>query len=82
MLSVRGSRPFLAPTAGHGEGLIRRYALLILPSSNRVYGSASVAMTWAELEVFNRSVLDNRPTPMVNYCVPGHCIRFMDMGCM
>jgi hypothetical protein len=37
-----------------------RYALLILPSANRVYASASVAMTQAELGVFNRSVLDNR----------------------
>jgi hypothetical protein len=39
-----------------------RYALLILPSANRVYASASLAITRAELEVFNRSVLDNRLT--------------------
>lgn len=39
---------------------MERYALLILPSTNRVYASASVAMTQAELEVFNGSVLDNR----------------------
>jgi hypothetical protein len=37
-----------------------RYALLILPSANRVYASASAAMTQAELGVFNGSVLDNR----------------------
>lgn len=37
-----------------------RYALLILPSANRVYANASVALTQAELELFSRSVLDNR----------------------
>ena len=37
-----------------------RYALLILPSANRVYAGASVALTQAELEVFSRSVLDGR----------------------
>jgi Putative RNA methylase family UPF0020 len=37
-----------------------RYALLILPSANRVYAGASTALTRAELEVFNRSVLDGR----------------------
>jgi RMKL-like, methyltransferase domain len=37
-----------------------RYALLILPSTNRVYADASVALTQAELEVFNRSVLGGR----------------------
>ena len=39
---------------------MKRYALLILPSTNRVYASASVAMTQSELELFNRSVLDDR----------------------
>lgn len=37
-----------------------RYALLILPSTNRVYADASVALTKAELELFNRSALDER----------------------
>lgn len=37
-----------------------RYALLILPSTNRVYADASVALTRAELEIFNRSVLGGR----------------------
>ena len=37
-----------------------RYALLILPSANRVYADASVALTQAELEVFNCAVLDGR----------------------
>ncbi len=35
-----------------------RYALLILPSTNRVYADASVALTRAELGVFAESVLD------------------------
>lgn len=34
-----------------------RYALLILPSANRVYAEASVQLTQAELEVFSDSVL-------------------------
>jgi SAM-dependent methyltransferase len=37
-----------------------RYALLILPSANRVYADASVDLTQAELEVVNRSVLGGR----------------------
>lgn len=37
-----------------------QYALLLSPSSNRVYADASVALTQAELGVFNRSVLDDR----------------------
>lgn len=36
------------------------YALLILPSTNRVYADSSVALTVAELEVFNQSVVDGR----------------------
>lgn len=37
-----------------------RYALLILPSVNRVYADASVDLTQAELEVVNQSVLHGR----------------------
>jgi SAM-dependent methyltransferase len=37
-----------------------RYAFLILPSSNRVYADASVALAQAELEVFNQSVMSGR----------------------
>ena len=37
-----------------------RYALLILPSSNRVYAQTASALTRAELEVFNQSVLGGR----------------------
>jgi hypothetical protein len=42
------------------KGLMARYALLILPSANRVYADASIALTQAELEVFNRSAMDGR----------------------
>jgi SAM-dependent methyltransferase len=37
-----------------------RYALLILPSANRVYSGTAVALTRAELEVFSRAVLGGR----------------------
>jgi hypothetical protein len=37
---------------------VNRYALLILPSANRVYADAAVALTRAEVELFGRSVLD------------------------
>ncbi|MER7276089.1 SAM-dependent methyltransferase [Dactylosporangium sp. NPDC000244] len=36
------------------------YALLILPSANRVYADASVELTCAELRAFDRGVLGNR----------------------
>ena len=37
-----------------------RYALLILPSANRVYADAATALTVAELQAFSRSVLGGR----------------------
>jgi len=37
-----------------------RYALLVLPSSNRVYTDASVGLTVAELRVFGQTVLGGR----------------------
>lgn len=37
-----------------------RFALLILPSANRIYTDSSVDLTSAELAVFNQSVLDGR----------------------
>jgi Putative RNA methylase family UPF0020 len=39
-----------------------RYALLILPSANRVYADASTALTVAELQAFGGSVLGGRIT--------------------
>jgi hypothetical protein len=36
------------------------YALLLLPSANRVYADAAVDLTVAELEVFNQAVLGGR----------------------
>jgi SAM-dependent methyltransferase len=37
-----------------------RYALLVLPATNRVYAGASARLTIAELEVFNHAVLGGR----------------------
>ena len=37
-----------------------RYALLVLPSANRVYAGSSVGLTVAELELFSQSVLGGR----------------------
>jgi hypothetical protein len=37
-----------------------RYALLVLPSANRVYADAAVRLTTAEVEVFNGAVLGGR----------------------
>ncbi|WP_020580314.1 TRM11 family SAM-dependent methyltransferase [Actinopolymorpha alba] len=39
---------------------MRRYALLVLPATNRVYAEASVALTRAELSVFAETVLGAR----------------------
>jgi SAM-dependent methyltransferase len=36
------------------------YALLLLPSANRVYADAAVELTVAELEIFDRAVLGDR----------------------
>jgi hypothetical protein len=36
------------------------YALLLLPSANRVYAEAAIDLTVAELDVFNAAVLDGR----------------------
>jgi len=42
-----------------------RYALLLLPSSNRVYNAVAEQVIYAELQSFNASVLDNR---IINIC--------------
>lgn len=39
---------------------MNRYALLILPSANRVYAESSIALTRAELEVFGSAVMPGR----------------------
>ncbi len=41
-----------------------RYALLILPSSNRVYAESATALTLAELAVFSQSVLGGQLTEL------------------
>jgi hypothetical protein len=42
------------------EGPMTEFALLILPSTNRVYADASVGLTQTELRLFDRSVLGGR----------------------
>jgi len=53
------------------KGFMARYALLIMPSANRVYANASVALTQAELEVFSRSVLGGRLTGLTASTIGG-----------
>jgi hypothetical protein len=50
---------------------MNRYALLILPSANRVYAEAAVDLTLAELEVFNATVLDGRLTDLASTTIGG-----------
>jgi RMKL-like, methyltransferase domain len=47
------------------------YALLVLPSSNRVYTEASTALTRAELAVFDQSVLGGRLSDVDNASIGG-----------
>ncbi len=47
------------------------YALLILPSANRVYAESSVELTVAELEVFNGSVLGGRLSEIRSSSIAG-----------
>jgi SAM-dependent methyltransferase len=47
------------------------YALLLLPSANRVYTGAAVELSLAELEVFNRAVLDGRLTDLATTMIGG-----------
>jgi SAM-dependent methyltransferase len=46
-----------AGVPGWDDGTVSRYALLLLPSANRVYADASVALAQAELALFSQSVL-------------------------
>ncbi len=48
-----------------------RYALLVLPATNRVYAEASVDLTRAELGVFSEAVLDGRVTGVVEETLGG-----------
>ena len=48
-----------------------RYALLVLPSTNRVYAEASVRLTIAEIDVFNRSVLGGRLSEIEETTIAG-----------
>ncbi|GAA2755726.1 TRM11 family SAM-dependent methyltransferase [Actinopolymorpha rutila] len=48
-----------------------RYALLVLPATNRVYAEASVDLTRAELGVFSESVLGGRITDVAEETLGG-----------
>ncbi len=48
-----------------------KYALLILPSANRVYADAAVDLTMAELAVFNSTVLDGRLNDLAKTTIGG-----------
>ncbi len=48
-----------------------RYALLVLPAVNRVYAEASVRLTTAELEVFNRGALGGRLSGIAEAVIGG-----------
>jgi len=50
---------------------VSRYALLILPSANRVYAAASTALTTAELRLFGEAVLDGRITDVAEHTLGG-----------
>lgn len=48
-----------------------RYALLILPSANRVYADSAVALTQAELGVFDQAVLGGRLSDLAATSIGG-----------
>lgn len=48
-----------------------RYAMLLLPSSNRVYSSATDKLAHAELASFNTAVLENRITQVQTQVIAG-----------
>jgi SAM-dependent methyltransferase len=52
-----------------------RYALLLLPSVNRVYADAAVRLSVAELEVFNNAVLGGRLSEITETTIGG--IRYV-----
>ncbi|MFZ4485876.1 MAG: TRM11 family SAM-dependent methyltransferase [Candidatus Nanopelagicales bacterium] len=54
-----------------GRGEMSRYAVLILPSANRVYADAAIALTQAELGAFNQSVLGGRIGAIATECIGG-----------
>jgi hypothetical protein len=69
-----------------------RYALLLMPSANRVYAESAVAITQAELELFNRSVLSGQiggitterlgGIPYIVFDVEGDGLSPRDLGCL
>jgi len=59
-----------------------QYALLILPSTNRVYADASIALTQGELQVFNRSVLGGRISDVSASTIGGVPYVTFSAGCL
>ena len=57
---------------------MKRYGVLILPASNRVYAGASVELTRAELEIFGDAVLDGRIGELDIATVGG--VRYVTFG--
>jgi SAM-dependent methyltransferase len=47
------------------------YALLVLPSANRVYAESAVALTRAELDLFSEAVLGGRLTSLTHRVIGG-----------
>jgi hypothetical protein len=50
---------------------VSRYALLIAPSSNRVYADAALRLTRAELSIFGSAVLSGRPEAIAEERIGG-----------
>ena len=48
-----------------------RYALLIAPSTNRVYADASLRLTRSELAIFGGSVLSSQPVEVEDLTLGG-----------
>jgi SAM-dependent methyltransferase len=56
-----------------------RFAFLILPSSNRVYAAATVALAGAELEVFNQAAMGGRICDVEPSDIGG--VRYITFAC-
>jgi SAM-dependent methyltransferase len=56
-----------------------RYALLVLPSANRVYAQASPTLACAELEIFNRAVLGGRLSGIGEMLIAG--VPYVGFSC-
>ncbi len=57
----------------------RHYAMLVLPSSNRVYNTGADKLAHAELQAFNVAVLDNRVTDIQARQIAG--VPYLTFSC-